>query len=403
MSAMRIGRVLPAVCLASIVAAQTSWWRTYGGVDSDAGHSVQQTADGGYVVAGYSSSFDAGGSDVLLIKTNAQGDALWTRRYGGENNDEGRSVQQTADGGYIIAGQTKSFGVGTPLRDNVYVIKTNARGDTLWTRTYGGAGDDYGRCVRQTDDGGYIIAGTTTSFGPSIPYRSSIYAVKTNALGDTLWTRTYGGTRDYLGFSVQHTADGGYVIAGYCGTWEPNSDDVYLVKTDSNGDTVWTRTYGRTGNEWSNCIQEVTGGGYIMAGRTKPAGVREGDVYIIRTNPMGDTIWTRAYGGGYDDCGFSIQQTAGGGYIIAGYTYSFGAGTPNRNNIYLIGMDDSGDTLWTRAYGGTGYNEAYSVQQTAEGDYVITGVAVNDGTSADVSIIKTGLSQGRQACRQTGR
>jgi len=165
---MRHTRLWAAQLIVTILAfaapalAQTSWWRTYGGTSGDGGYSVQQTSDGGYIIAGLTASFGAGGGDVYLIKTSASGDTLWTRTYGGTSYDYGNSVQQTSDGGYIITGTTASFGAGS---EDVYLIKTNASGDTLWTRAHGGTSPDWGHSVRQTSDGGYIVAGTTASFG----------------------------------------------------------------------------------------------------------------------------------------------------------------------------------------------------------------------------------------------
>ena len=190
--------------LVSLSNAQQRWERNYGGADGDLGYSVQQTSDGGYVVAGYTVSF-GDSIQVYLIKTNATGDTLWTRTYGGTSDDYGYSVQQTMDTGYVIAGKTNSFGNFY----QVYLIKTNSFGDTLWTRTYGGAGYDDGRSVQQTSDGGYIVAGWTNSFGDG----NQVYLIKTNAQGDTLWTKAYGGTDGDLGYSVQQTSDGGYIVA----------------------------------------------------------------------------------------------------------------------------------------------------------------------------------------------
>jgi len=198
--------IVSIVVCASPALAQTGWWRTYGGTSTEWGYSAQQTSDGGYIVAGSTGSFGAGYRDVYLIKTNASGDTLWTRTYGGTDDDEGHSVQQTSDGGYVIAGETWSFGAG----GDVYLVKTNASGDTLWTRTYGGTSSDDGFSARQTSDGGYVIAGQTMSFGAGV----DVYLIKTNASGDTLWTRTCGGTNYDCGYWAQQTSDGGYVIAG---------------------------------------------------------------------------------------------------------------------------------------------------------------------------------------------
>jgi hypothetical protein len=167
--------------------------------------------------------------DFYLIKTDSSGDTLWTRTYGGDDIDEGFSVQQTADGGYVIAGVTESFGAGDM---DVYLIKTDSSFDTLWTRTYSGEGDDHGYSVQQTDDGGYVIAGFTESFGAG---EEDVYLIKTDSSGDTLWTRTYGGVGFDYGRSVQQTEDGGYVIAGYTNSFGAGGADVYLIKTDPDG------------------------------------------------------------------------------------------------------------------------------------------------------------------------
>jgi hypothetical protein len=374
------------VC-ASPALAQTSWWRTYGGTNGDWGSSVQQTSDGGYIIVGYTASFGAGYEDVYLVKTDASGDALWTRTYGGASDDYGYSVQQTSDGGYIIVGSTASFGAGSY---DVHVIKTNVSGDTLWTKTYGGPDPDYGFSVQQTTDGGYIIAGLTLSFGAG---GNDVYLIKTTASGDTHWTRTYGGTDNDGGRSVQETADGGYIATGWTISfvWPPTTyPDVYLIKTSASGDTLWTRTYGGTSVDDGNSVQQTTDGGYIVVGGVTSFGAGSGDVYHNKTNASGDRLWTRTYGGPGGDGGNSVQQTADGGYIIAGYTYSFGAGA---DDVYLIKTNAQGDTLWTRTHGGTGLDWGVSVQQTSDGGYVATGCTKSFGAgNGDVYLIKTDAS-----------
>ena len=199
--------------------------KTYGGTSDDYGYSVEQTADGGYIIAGQTTSFGAGNSDVYLIKTDASGNTTWTKTFGGAYSDVARSVQPTADGGYIIAGYTESFGAGSY---DVYLIKT----DTTWTKTFGGTSHDYGYSVEPTADGGYIIAGSTRSFGAGI---DDVYLIKTDAIGNATWTITFGGTDFDYGQSVRQTSDGGYIIAGYTSSFGAGFYDVYLIKTDANG------------------------------------------------------------------------------------------------------------------------------------------------------------------------
>jgi hypothetical protein len=352
--------------------SQQRWERNYGGTSWDDGRSVQQTSDGGYIVAGGFNRSDL----VYLIKTNALGDTLWTRTYDGGIACIGYCVQQTSDGGYIVAGWEKE----SVWDLQVYLIKTNATGDILWTRSYGGAHFDYGFSVQQTQDGGYIVAGLITLDSPDFV---NVYLIKTNSSGDTLWTRTYGGGGDDYGWSVQQTQDGGYIVAGETNSFG-NSLQVYLIKTNSSGDTLWTKTYGGTGNDLGYSVQQTADGGYIVAGYTKSFG-DSSQVYLIKTNALGDTLWTKNYGGSGEDYGCSVHQTMDDGYIVAGYTSSFG----NWVQVYLIKTNPSGDTLWSKCYGRDSTDFGYSVQQTADGGYIVAGETASFGNSMQVYLIKT--------------
>ena len=214
-----------------------SWEKTFGGTGFDWGNSVQQTTDGGYIITGSTESF--GSPDVWLIKTDGNGIEQWNNTFGGTENDYGYSVQQTNDGGYIITGETKSFGSGNP---NVYLIKTDGNGDSLWTKTFGGTDYSKGKSIQQTTDGGYIITGVTTSLGIGF---YEVWLIKTDGNGDSLWTKTFGGSDYDEGYSVQQTTDGGYIITGGI----KFLSDVYLIKTDGNGDSLWTKTFGGTDYE----------------------------------------------------------------------------------------------------------------------------------------------------------
>jgi len=367
--------LLAGVCLAG-------WERTYGGGSYDKGRSVAQTSDGGYIIAGYTYSFGAGNYDVYLVKTDAVGDTIWTRTYGGSDRDDGYSVAQTSDGGYIVAGYTESFGAGSK---DVYLVKTDAVGDTIWTRTYGGSDWDEGYSVAQTSDGGYIVAGRTESFGAG---SADVYLVKTDAVGDTIWTRTYGGSDNDRGYSVAQTSDGGYIVAGvYDYDLEAGTGDVYLVKTDAVGDTIWTRTYGGNDNDMGYSVAQTSDGGYIVAGWTESFGAGGDDVYLVKTDAVGDTIWMRTYGGSGDDVGFSVAQTSDGGYNVAGWTESFGVGG---DDVYLVKTDAVGDTIWTRTYGGSGDDGGASVAQMSDGGYIVAGETESfSAGGSDVYLIKT--------------
>jgi hypothetical protein len=379
---MSLGVLLITLLFSHLSPAQISFERTYGGTEPDHGFSVQQTVpDGGYIVAGRTRSFSAGLEDVYIIKTDSLGDTLWTKSYGGTVGDGSYSVKQTSDGGYILTGYTFSFGEGS---GDVYLIKTDSLGDTLWTRTYGSTGHDQGFYVQETTDGGFIITAGTYSFGAGL---DDVYLIKTNSLGDTLWTKTYGTVNEDRGWSVQETTDGGYVITG-CTDCLPGLSDVYIIKTDSLGDTLWTRTYGGSDTEYSYSIQETQDGGFIIAGATTSFGAGGQDVYLIKTDSSGDTLWTKTYGGTGSDAGYFVQSASGGsdrGYIITGYTGSFGESTVD---VYLIKTDSLGVTLWTRVYGENQSERGRSVRETTDGGYIIGGWTDSYG-AGDVYLIKT--------------
>ncbi|MDD2889808.1 MAG: hypothetical protein PHE49_04105 [bacterium] len=364
--------------------AQNKWIKTFGGTDDDAGYSVAQTTDNGYIITGFTKSYGAGGSDVYLIKTNSDGNCLEIKTFGGNKDDAGYSVEQTTDGGYIITGFTKSYGAGGM---DVYLIKTDSLCDTLWTKTLGGNKDDAGYSVEQTTDGGYIITGFTKSYGAG---GMDVYLIKTDNLGNALWTKTFGGIANDAGRSVLQTNDGGYAIAGWITYYGGNYEQVYLIKTDSLGDTLWTKTYGGSNNDAGYSVAQTTDGGYIITGWTTSYGGGREDVYLIKTNNTGDTLWTKTFGGTKDDEGQSVVQTTDGGYVIAGYRNAYFA---DDYDAWLIKTDGSGNKQWDKIFS-TVYEHndyGYSVRETSDNGYIIAGSVTNQYYPyyTDVWLIKT--------------
>ncbi|HKR07336.1 MAG TPA: T9SS type A sorting domain-containing protein [Bacteroidia bacterium] len=374
--------------------AQITFQKTFGGTGYDECYSVQQTSDGGYIVAGNTDGFGAGFWDIYLIKTDANGDTLWTKTLGEIGYDNARSVQQTNDGGFIIGGYHNSFG----LDDfDIYLIKTDANGNPLWTKTFGGPFDDYGGSVQQTADGGYIITGYIGNLGAG---DADVYLIKTDANGDSLWTKTFGGINENDGYSVHQTIDGGYIITGETNSFGAGGFDVYLIKTDSIGNLLWSKTFGGTGDDIGFAVQQTTDGGYIITGyKEKLGGFIHFDVYLIKTDTMGNLLWSKTFGGTGDEVGFGVQQTTDGGYIISGFTASFG--TVGYADVYLIKADVNGNLLWSKIFGGSNDDLGNSVQQTTDGGYIVTGYSRNFGAGgyADVYLIKTD-SSGNSGCNE---
>jgi len=363
--------------------ATLEWVRNIGGEYNDSGFTVQQVGDGGYIIAGYTFSFGAGWNDVYIIKTDRKGNVLWTKTFGGPYWDGGYSVQQTTDGGYIITGFRGTGGVGTNSSADVYLIKTNSSGEAQWEKTLGGAGYDCGYSVIQTLQGDYIIAGYTESFGAG---SKDVYLIKTNSHGDTIWTRTLGGSDWDEAYAVQQTAGGYYIVVGYTQSFGAGSRDIYLIKINSDGNTLWTKTLG--GGDWDEgkSVQQTSDNGYIIVGSTVSYGAGEWDVYLIKTDSLGDTLWTKTFGGNKYDAGMSVQRTSDGGFLIAGITHSYGAG---EGDIYIIKTDSKGDSLWSKTIGDAGGEGVNSIRQTSDNGYIMAGfLRLPDATSSDVYLVK---------------
>jgi len=279
-----------------------------------AGNSVQQTSDGGYSIVGSTPYTEARGTDILLTKTDSFGNEQWAKTFGGNGYDAGESVQQTADGGYVIGGIIDVAQSPPVTQDlNMGLLKTDADGNEQWTKTFGGDNYDVGKSVKQANDGGYIIVGSLAS-------SASVYLVKTDANGNEQWSKTFGvsGSERNEAYSLEKTSDGGYVIAGST-KQVGEAADVYLIKTDADGNEVWSKIFGSssdTTGEEGYSVRQATDGGYIIAGKSS---INQYDILLIKTDAEGNKAWEKTFSRGPDGGGNSVQQTSDGGYIVVGY------------------------------------------------------------------------------------
>ncbi|NQT35041.1 T9SS type A sorting domain-containing protein [bacterium] len=358
------------------------WSRTFGGGRTDRCNSIIQTADGGYLLAGLTESFGAGDYDMWLVKTDADGDSLWSRTFGGRDIDLCSSIIQTADGGYALAGKTRSFGPGG---DDMWLVRTDEDGEFLWWVAVGGIGYDVCSSIIQTVDGGYALAGYTNSYHFS---NADFLLVKIDADGDLRWSETYGGNQFDKCYSIIQTVDGGYALAGYTQSYGPDpGDNMWLIRTDA-GDRLWSRTFG--GGRTDDCFSviQTDDGGYALAGRTNSFGAGDYDMWLVKTDADGDSLWSRTFGGENVDYCKSIIQTADGGYALAGRTNSFGAGD---YDMWLVRTDADGDSLWSLTFGGEDDESCWSIIQTTDGGYALAGGTYSFGAgSADMWLVKTG-------------
>jgi len=356
-----------------------------GGSGIDQGHDIIQTLDGGYLVIGVTDSSN-GSKDMSIIRTDEFGLPIWSRAYGSIQNDEGNAIIETNDGNFVITGSVTDTING---EIDLWIVKIDPFGDTLWTKRYGESSVDIGFDLKETSDSGLIIAGYTK--GGPVAGIANVYVVKTNGTGDTLWTRTYGGSNISFGRSIEETSDGGYIIAGTMSI----PGGVLLLKINSVGDSVWAKTYGGEslsvfGNGYD--VQIVNGSQYIIAGSIYLNGNR--DVYLVKTNSIGDTLWTKVFGGNGNDEARSVQQTADGGFIIGGVSNSFGAGD---DDAYLIKTDSVGTVLWSETYSNffTGFDDsAEEVILSSAGSTSVIGTSDEGGGDTQIWFMEVDLLTG---------
>ena len=355
----------------------TLFTKNFGGNLWDYGNSVQQTIDGGYIITGEISSSENGSSDIWLIKTDSEGQEEWNQTFDGNDRDYGKSVKQTVDGGYIIIGST-----GSDYYYDVWLIKTDPKGTEEWNQTFGGDNKDYGNSVQQTIDGGYIITGEISSSGNG---SSDVLLIKIDQQGQEEWIQTFGGSDYDIGNSIEQTYDGGYIITGSTRSYGNGSSDVLLIKTDQQGQEEWIQTFGGGYIDIGNSIKQTLDNGYIITGYTQSYGNGSRDVWLIKTNSQGNEEWNQTFGGSYIDIGNSIQQTIDGGYIITG-----SRGTDYYSDLWLIKTDYQGNEEWNQTFGGNDYDFGNSVQQTTDDGYIIIGHTKSYGNGGyDIFLIKT--------------
>ena len=354
---------------------------TIGGGSPDYGECVEQTPDGGYIIAGSTESFGNGERDVWVIKTNEYGNEEWNHSYGGNDYDLCNSLDKTIDNGFILLGSTKSYGNGDT---NIWLIKINSNGNEEWNKIFETSGCDNGYSVKQVADNGFIITGTIESIGRA---STDISLIKTDSQGNMEWNKTFGGSDFDYGFSVDQTNDEGYIIAGSTESFGYGDYDVWLIKTDSQGNEEWNKTFGGIDTDESNYVFQTFDGGYILTGNTRSYGNGSYDVWLIKTDSQGNEEWNKTFGGISSDYGYSVYQTNDEGFIITGLTSSFGNGG---SDVWLIKTDSQGNEEWNRTFGENTHDYGRDVKQATDGGYIITGYTNSfNALNLDVLIIKT--------------
>lgn len=357
--------MLMAVAASASATLDSLWIRTYGGPDNDGFRSVIRSSDGGAVAVGYTYSFGSGNSDVFAVKVDQNGSTIWTRTYGGDGMDYGCGVCE-ADGGYVITGYTMSFGSG---KEDVYLLKINASGDTIWTKTYGGTASDEGRAVCATHDGYVIVTGCTDSYGEG---ENDLYLLKVDSAGDTVWTRTFGSARFDWGQSVCETQDSCYAA---CGTSDAVTLelDIYLVKVDPDGNLLWENHYGETGYnspDWGMDMELLADTALVVAGYVAIEIRDVSDVCLVTADLDGNQTGGRKWRSSYYQYANSVCSTHDGGNVFVGATKL--VADQSNDLLILKRLPDQGfvDIL---TMGGAGNDWGSSVVEATAGVYLVAG------------------------------
>jgi hypothetical protein len=399
---------------ASRTPPEEAWNKAVGGTEWDDGaNHVQQTADGGYILAGYTRSYIAGDRNFWLVKTDSEGTKQWDRTFGRTEWDEANYVQQTSDGGYILAGYTRSYGAGSW---DFWLVKTDSEGIKQWDRIFGATEFNYAYAVQQTSDDGYILAGWTKSYSAG---DVDFWLVKTDSRGTTQWDQTFRGTDSDMAKCVQQTSDGGYILVGETRSYGAGNADFWLVKTDSEGNKEWDKTFGGGDQDSAHYVQQTSDGGYVLAGST-----RNVDFWLVKTDSEGNKEWDKTFGGANADHVYSVQQTSDDSYILAGCTKSYSAGEYDAYDVWLIKVggtsilsetiaptanicvesDPSGADVYLdgvyQGVTGPGYFHIYNVssgyhtltlKKYGYDDYTKT-IIISTGDRASVSLVSASLS-----------
>jgi|GEM_PF-3428976 len=380
------------------------WAKTIGGEKAELPASLQQTIDGGYILLGSTKSFSSSEDlfDLWVLKLDMFGTIEWQRAYGGNGTDEGVKVFQTGDGGYILGANTDSFGNG---KTDILLLKLDVSGGIEWQKLYGGEGDEKIVDLQATTDGGYIVIGSTDSFGAG---KSDVWVLRLNDTGEIQWQKAYGGAEEEAGSSVRETSDGGYILCGTTSSFGSGGEDIWVLKLNEDGTIKWQRALGGTGDEQCIAIvkrEEKVGEEkkerYLVAGNSNSFGYGAADAWVLDLDDRGNILWQRAYGTslGNERCR-SIVRTSDEGYVLAGEIDSYGAGS---EDFWVLKLSSTGGIQWQRTYGGEKRDIAREIIQTLDEGYGLVGSTESFGAGQeDLWILKLDYNGNISDCAKQG-
>ena len=346
-------------------------------VDQSAREAIE-ISNGGYMIIGMNEK-SFGDTDVYIMKTNPIGDTIWTKSFGGTSSEYPNMIIETSNGNFLIVGYTLSYGSGS---NDVWLLCIDINGNLIWSKTYGGTGDDEGKDIIATADGNYMITGRSNSPGNQ---GYDAFLIKIDLNGNIIWQNNYGGNQYETSRSVKQCSDGGYVFTGQTLSYGSGNGDVYMTKTDASGNLIWSKTFGGNLIDDGNVIIENSDGSFMIAAETNSYGSGDMDVWILKTDNNGNVIWQQTYGGTDKDVSKSMRMTSDGGYIIGAISRSFGWINPD---MWLVKIDANGAVQWTSNFGSWDHEHCYSARQVTDGGFIAVGHTKSYGPVSKIMFIK---------------
>ena len=357
----------------TLLAQVKAFEKIFGGARHDYGHALATTKDGGYILAGQTFSFQDSTSDTYLIKTDADGQVEWTQTMGSDTLDGANSILQTSDGGYFITNHTEGYGAGDC---DAWMCKTDSAGSILWNQTYGCPEDDLGLDAMETSDHFLVTCGVARTIDPS----GDVFLAKYTLTGDVVWIKNYGGPGGQDGLRIRECSDGGYIVAGDNIESVNGPVDIFVFKTDADGNLLWSENYGGPGEEHTLGLYPATDGGFIICGSSSSFGSGDNDAYVLKIDENGLQQWSRNYGGLLQDEAMGIVSSDDGGYAVTGFTKSFGFPLAG----FLIKTDVFGNQQWMKLFGENGTNKDFKwIVKCDDGGYAMTGSVQLPGRADD--------------------
>lgn len=401
---------------------EVAWIKTFGGTGEETAQAIISTLDGGYAVLGFTNSTDGDiqnksipVNDYWLLKFDAEGNLQWNKTYGGSKDDRGQSLVQTQDGGFALTGYAMSDdgdgSVNNGFHDN-WVIKVDAQGELQWEKSFGFSGHDHSYDIIETLDSGLFFTGfldITSARADGLTEKhgsltrhgvGEFWGTKIDATGALQWRGYFGGTNNDRAHAVVQSDDGGFVMTGFSESNDfdisstQGSYDFWMVKIDSNGNLLWERSFGGSGIEISYDIAKTSDGGYVITGNTfstdgdiaKNKG--ESDIWLVKVDKDGKMIWEHTYGGSGFDAAQAVIASKNGGYFIVGNSKSTNKDTTanyGENDIWLIKTDASGNLVWQKSFGGSGFDFGFDVVDHPDGSIVLVGKMASSDVEGVVS------------------